>query len=82
MLKFKDYSHLTLKELVSEEKIMKSRKVIMAVLIGVLVGIAIYSATNRGFILPVVLLIAAFTIGSHHANNLKNIRAEIRRKSG
>lgn len=46
----KDYSKMTLDELVSEEKKMNSQKIPFALFIGILVGIAVWSAThNRAF---------------------------------
>ena len=75
-----DYAKMTLKELVSEEKKMKSQKTTTAVFIGVLIGIAIYAASHKGFILPVILLIFSFLIGSRNSQNLKRIQAEISRR--
>lgn len=81
MLSSKDYSKITLEELVSEEKKMKSRKNTTAVFIGVMIGIAIYAATHKSFVLPVILLIASFLIGSRESQNLKSIQAEISRRN-
>lgn len=80
MLENKDYSKMTLEELVSEEKKMKSQKIPTAVFIGLLIGIAVYSATHKGFILPVILLIVAFLIGSRNSKSMKGIQAEINRR--
>ncbi|WP_435354078.1 hypothetical protein [Emticicia sp. SJ17W-69] len=77
----KDYSKMTLEELLSEEKKMKSQKIPTAVFIGLLIGIAIYSATHQGFILPVILFIIAFLIGSRNSKTMKNIQAEINRRN-
>ncbi|WP_240543636.1 hypothetical protein [Spirosoma foliorum] len=68
---------MTLDELVSEEKKIKSQKITTAVFIGLLVGIAIYAATHKSFILPVILLGFSFLIGSRYSQNLKRIQAEI-----
>ena len=81
MFSSKDYSKMTLDELVSEEKKLKSQKTITAVFIGFLVGIAVYSATHKGsFILTISLLIFALLIGSRYSQNLKSIQAEISRR--
>lgn len=81
MFSSKDYSKMTLDELVSEEKKMKSQKITTAVLVGILVGIAIWSATHKGgFILTIGLLIFAALIGSRYSQNLKGIQAEISRR--
>ena len=71
---------MTLEELVSAEKKMKSPKTTTAIFIGVLIGIAVYAATHKGFVLPVILLILSFLIGSRHAQILKSIQAEISRR--
>ena len=80
MLTSKDYAKMTREELESEEKKMNAQKITTAVFIGVLVGIAVYSATHKGFILPVILLISAYLMGSRHAQNMKGIQAEISRR--
>ena len=77
----KDYSKMTLDELVSEEKKMNSRKIPFALFIGFLVGIAIWSATHKGGFVPtVILLIGAVLSGTIHSRNLKSVQAEISRK--
>jgi hypothetical protein len=80
MFSNKDYSKMTLEELVSEEKKVKSQKIATAIFIGVLVGIAIYAATHQSFILPVILLIFSFLIGQRSSQSLKSIQAEISRR--
>jgi len=81
MLDKKDYSKMTLEELISEEKKMKSQKIPTAVFIGVLIGIAVYSASHKGFGLPIILLIFAFLIGSRNSKTMKNIQSEINRRN-
>jgi ABC-type Mn2+/Zn2+ transport system permease subunit len=77
----KDYSKMTLDQLVSEEKKIKSQKITTAVFVGLLVGIAVWSATHKGgFILTIGLLIFAALIGSRYSKNLKSIQAEISRR--
>lgn len=71
---------MTLDELVSEEKKMKSQKTTTAVFIGVVIGIAVYAASHKSFVLPVSLLIFAFLIGYRNSQNLKSIQAEISRR--
>lgn len=72
---------MTLEELVSEEKKVKSQKITTAVFIGVLVGIAVYAATHKGFFLTIVLLISSFLIGYRSSQNLKSIQSEISRRN-
>jgi uncharacterized membrane protein YbjE (DUF340 family) len=80
MLLSKDYSKMTLEELVSEDKKMTSQKTTIAVFIGMFIGIAIYSATHKGFVLPVILLIFSFLIGSRYSQNQKSLQTEISRR--
>lgn len=77
MLNNKDYSKMTLEELLSEEKKIKSQKIPTALFIGLLIGIAVYSATHKGFVLPIILIIFAFLIGSRNSQRMKGIQAEI-----
>lgn len=82
MFSRKDYSKMTLEELVSEEKKMNSQKIPSAVFIGFLVGIAVWSATHKGgFYLTIGLLIFALIIGSRYSRTLKGIQAEISRRN-
>lgn len=81
MFSSKDYSKMTLDELVSEERKVKSQQIPVALIIGFLVGIAIWSATHKGSIfLTFGLLIFAPFIGSRYSKNLKDIQAEISRR--
>jgi hypothetical protein len=81
MFSSKDYSQMKLDELVSEEKKLKSQKTIIAVFIGVVIGIAVWAATHKGgFFLTVILLIFPLLIGSRYLKNLKGIQAEISRR--
>lgn len=82
MFERKDYAKMTLDELVSEEKKMNSRKIPFALFIGILVGIAVWSAThNGGFVLTIILLISAIFSGSVYSKNLKSVQAEISRRN-
>jgi hypothetical protein len=81
MFSSKDYSKMTLGELVSEEKKAKSQQIPFALLIGLMVGIAIWSATHKGgFFFTTGLMIFALFIGSRYSKNLKGIQAEISRR--
>lgn len=78
----KDYSKMTLDQLVSEEKRMNSQKIPFALFIGILVGIAVWSAThNGGFVVTVILLIGAGLSSSVYSKNLKRIQTEISRRN-
>lgn len=80
MFSVKDYSKMTLEELVSEEKKIQSQKIITAVFQGVLIGIAVYAATHQKFFLTVSLIIFSFFVGSRYSQIRKNIQAEISRR--
>lgn len=81
MLSSKDYATMTLEELVSEEKKINSKKITTAVFIGVLIGIAVYAAVNKGFMLPVILMVISFLIGYRNSQEIKNLQAEISRRN-
>ncbi len=81
MLTDEDYSKMTLDELVSAEKKTNSQKTMTAVLIGLFVGVAFWSAIDGKFMLPVALLIFAFVIGSSYNKKQKGIQAEISRRN-
>ncbi|MBL7825445.1 MAG: hypothetical protein JNJ57_02365 [Saprospiraceae bacterium] len=82
MLTNKDYSKMTLDELVSKEAKMKSLKTTTYVFVGVLFGIAIFAATRGKFILTVALLGAAMVFGGRYTKELQDLRAEIDRREG
>lgn len=81
MLTSKDYTTMTLEELVSEKKKMASQKNITAVLMGVLIGIGIWSATHNGGFLTYILLFSAILIGRKHSQDKRNLEAEITRRN-
>jgi uncharacterized membrane protein YbjE (DUF340 family) len=82
MFSSKDYSQMTLDELVSQEKKLRSQKTIVAVFIGVVVGIAVWAATHKGgFFLTVILLIFPLLIGFRYSKNLKDIQVELSRRN-
>jgi uncharacterized membrane protein YbjE (DUF340 family) len=73
---------MTTAELVAAEQKMKSQKITTAVLVGAIMGIAVYAATHKkGFILTILLMIFAFLIGSRFTKNLQLIQAEISRRN-
>ena len=73
----KDYTTMTLEELVLEEKAVSGRKITTAVFIGLLVGIAVYAAVQGKFFLTLIVLFFAFRMGSGYSQNLKRIQEEI-----
>jgi len=78
MFSAKDYSKMTLDELVSEEKKLKSLKIVVALFFGFMVGIAIWSAThNWGAFRTFGLLLFPIFVGSRYAKILKRVETEI-----
>ncbi|MEZ0485776.1 hypothetical protein [Fibrella aquatica] len=82
MFSTKDYATMTLDELVSEEKKLKSQKIPFALLAGFFVGVAVWSATHKGsFAGTVALLFLSYLIGSTYTKKQKEIEAEISRRN-
>ncbi len=78
----RDYSQMTPDELVSAAEKTKSQRLLVALLIGFLVGMAIWSATHGGgFLMTTGLLIAAGLIGSRYTRKVKSLQAEINRRN-
>ena len=76
------YTKMTLDELTTEEKKLKSQKIKIALLVGFVVGVAMWSATHKwGFLLTIGLLGFALFIGFRHTKNLEGIQAEIDRRN-
>lgn len=74
----KEYTTMTLEELALQEKKLKSQRTMMAVLIGVFFGLAVWAAThNTGFLITVILLVFPLYLGNKQSQNLKSIQAEI-----
>lgn len=72
---------MALDELLSEEKRLKSQKTIIALFIGLVIGIAVWAATHKGgFFLTILLLLFPLLIGSRYSKNLKRIQTEISRR--
>lgn len=82
MLPNKNYSEMTLEELELEEKGTKSGTIAFAFAIGMLLGVAFWSAISGKFFLTIILFGAALFIGYKNSQTKKAIQAEIlRRKS-
>jgi F0F1-type ATP synthase assembly protein I len=75
-----DPSTLTIEELLTAETRMKSRRLVSGVIIGVLVGIAVWSATHTGGVLTFALLGGAILVARRSAQPLERVRAEIGRR--
>ncbi len=75
-----DYTKMTQEELMSEAEKLKSQKTMTAVLIGLFVGIAVYSAVQGKAFLTFGLLIFSLVIGNAYSKKWKNIQAEKSRR--
>lgn len=85
MLPDKDYAQLTLEALLAEQKKMKQKQTLSAVIIGFLVGIIVYGLVTRGFhllflLIPVVLIGAIVRDTKNLPQQLRDIAAAIRQK--
>ena len=75
-----DYSNMTREELASEEKKMNSQKTTTALLIGVAVGVAVWSATHHGGLLTYGLLGLAVVVGYRASHARKRLQIELQRR--
>jgi uncharacterized membrane protein len=82
LFKKKDCSNLTVEELMSKEQKVNSLKIPTALLIGFIIGVAVWSATHKwGFFTTVFLLVFALLIAKWSSQNMKNIKDEINRRN-
>ena len=56
---------------------MNSQQTVTALIIGVAIGVAVWSATHNGVVLPVLSLLFAGGIVYRQAHNLKNVQTEL-----
>ena len=75
-----DYAQMSREELESEEKKMNSQKTTTALLIGVAVGVAVWSATHHGGLLTYGLLGLAVVVGYRASHARKRLQTELRRR--
>ena len=86
MLDKKDYSQLTLEELLIEEKKIKNNEILSAGLIGVLIGVMVYGVVKNGFgflyiAIPLFLIAGIYKNSQIQKQNIKQIQAEINNKN-
>ncbi len=82
MFKKKDYSKLTLEELLIEEKKIKKNELFSAGFIGFLIGIMVYGLAKNGFgflyiAIPLFLIFGIYKNSQIQKENLKQIQQEI-----
>lgn len=82
----KDYSKLTLEELLIEERKIKNKEITSAVIIGFLMAPMIYGVAKNGIgyvyiIIPLILILGIYKNSQKLKRNLKQIQAEIRAKN-
>ena len=82
MLEKKDYSTLTLEELIIEEKATIKKNSAYKIITGVAVGVTLYAIFKHrvGFIHVMILLLSPFIL-HRNGENLKMIQAEIKNKN-
>jgi uncharacterized ion transporter superfamily protein YfcC len=82
----KDYSKLTLEELLLEEKKMKQNEKLSAAIVGFSIGVMVYGVVKNGFGFLYIFIPLALIVGIHrNSKNVKQqlaqIQAEINNKS-
>lgn len=81
----KDYTKLSLEELLAEEKKIKKMEITSSVIIGALVGVLIYGVAKKGLgflhiFLPLIIIFGINKNTQKIKQNLKQIQAEIEDK--
>ena len=82
----KDYSKLSLDELLIEEKKIKKSETVSALLIGFAAGVIIYGVVKNGFgfiyiLIPSILIFLTYRNSLKLKQNLKQIQTEIAEKN-
>jgi hydrogenase maturation factor len=82
----KDYSKLTLEELLIEEKKIKKNETLSAALVGFMIGIMVYGLIKNGFgflyvVIPVVLIMGIYKNSQIQKENLKQIQIEVKNRN-
>ena len=78
----KNYSNMTLEELLAEEKKIKKNETLSAVLIGVLIGVLIFGVVQNGFgflhiFLPLLLIAGIYKNSQNNKSKLKQVSDQI-----
>jgi hypothetical protein len=78
MFTTRDYATMSRQELAVEEQKLSAQKTPTALLIGVAVGVAVWSATHHGGLLTFGLLGLALVVGYRASDARKRLQAAIR----
>ncbi|MBX3256161.1 MAG: hypothetical protein KF862_18635 [Chitinophagaceae bacterium] len=82
----KDYSKLTLEELIAEEKKIKKDEITSGVITGVAIGIIVYGLVKNGFgliytLIPLLLIFMNYRSSQNRKKIRKQIQSEINAKN-
>ena len=77
----RNMSELNVQELMAEEKKRKSALTLHAFLIGIAVGIAVYSTVKHGLGLFTFFPLLYIVFGNRASNKLKSVRAELKSRT-
>jgi hypothetical protein len=80
MFSSKDYSKLSLDELLAEEKKIQKGAVASAFFIGMMVGVIFVAVMNQKYLIGSVLLVVTTFIGYKSTKDQKNLKAELSHK--
>jgi uncharacterized membrane protein YoaK (UPF0700 family) len=87
----KDYTHMSLEELVGEEKKARREQITVSVLIGFMVGVLVFALVSAiiaksfstvAVLLPAALVYVFYRLAVKSTQRLAGIRAELGRKRG
>ncbi len=81
MFSTKDYSKMTLDELIAEEKKEKSNKTASAFFIGLMLGVIFIAVMGEKYVIAVLLVGVLTWIGSRSSRDRKALQAEISRRN-
>ena len=77
MFSNKDYSNLSLDELMAEEKKLRSQTIGAAFFIGMMLGVIFYAVMNHKYLIAIIVLVVTTLVGYKNTKDRKGIQAEI-----
>ena len=86
MLENQDYAELALEDLLTEEKKIKRKEILSALITGFLIGVIIYGVVKKGIgflhiAIPLALIYGNYKNSEKNKNRLKQIRTAIAAKT-